>query len=45
MSAMEAPPPVIKPIAGLSERETMETDVISMSLHMLLHTKRREADY
>ena len=26
---MEAPPPVIKPQAALSERETMETEVIS----------------
>lgn len=40
MSAMEAPPPVIKPIAGLSERETMETDVISMSTDFLFHCKR-----
>lgn len=28
-AAMEAPPPVIKPIASLNERELMETDVIS----------------
>lgn len=28
-STMEAPPQIIKPVAGLSEREIMETDVIS----------------
>jgi hypothetical protein len=32
MSAMEAPPSIIKPVSGLSERETMETDVISAYL-------------
>lgn len=32
MSAMEAPPSIIKPVSGLSERETMETDVISTYL-------------
>jgi vacuolar protein sorting-associated protein 1 len=39
-SVMEAPPAVIKPQTGLSERETMETEVISKCLdHLLLsHT-------
>jgi dynamin 1-like protein len=37
MSAMEAPPPVIRPIAGLSERETMETDVISAYIRLQSH--------
>lgn len=33
-STMEAPPPIIKPQAALSERETMETEVISaLSIH------------
>lgn len=34
-STMEAPPPVIKPQTGLSERETMETEVISKSITIL----------
>lgn len=29
VSTMEAPPQMIKPVAGLSEREVMETEVIS----------------
>jgi hypothetical protein len=29
---MDAPPPVIRPVASLSERETMETEVISECL-------------
>jgi vacuolar protein sorting-associated protein 1 len=28
-AAMDAPPPVIRPQAALSDRETMETEVIS----------------
>jgi hypothetical protein len=31
MAAMEAPPPVLKASGTLSERETMETEVISIS--------------
>lgn len=30
-NTMEAPPPIIKPVAGLNEREIMETEVISQS--------------
>lgn len=33
---MEAPPPVIKPVASLNEREIMETEVISESCFPLL---------
>lgn len=33
---MEAPPPIIRPQAALSERETMETEVISKSLRCFL---------
>jgi vacuolar protein sorting-associated protein 1 len=36
-AVMEAPPPVIKPQAALNERETMETEVISKSIYILLY--------
>ncbi|KAJ4475779.1 Dynamin central region-domain-containing protein [Lentinula aciculospora] len=41
-STMEAPPPVIKPQAALSERETMETEVIKLLIHSYFNIVKRE---
>ncbi|KAF9072875.1 Dynamin central region-domain-containing protein [Rhodocollybia butyracea] len=41
-STMEAPPPVIKPQAALSERETIETDVIKLLIHSYFNIVKRE---
>ena len=37
MAAMEAPPPVLKASGTLSERESMEVEVISMSSYIQLN--------
>ncbi|KAF7304935.1 hypothetical protein MKEN_01207800 [Mycena kentingensis (nom. inval.)] len=42
ISTMEAPPPVIKPQAALSERETMETEVIKLLIHSYFNIVKRE---
>ncbi|WVW79998.1 hypothetical protein I302_101971 [Kwoniella bestiolae CBS 10118] len=42
VAAMEAPPPVIKPIASLSEREAMETDVIKLLIQSYYSVVKRE---
>ncbi|PFH52461.1 hypothetical protein AMATHDRAFT_74250 [Amanita thiersii Skay4041] len=39
---MEAPPPVIKPQSALSERETMETEVIKLLIHSYFNIVKRE---
>ena len=39
---MEAPPPMIKPQAQLSERETMETEVIKLLIHSYYNIVKRE---
>ncbi|KAG6811322.1 hypothetical protein H0H92_007986 [Tricholoma furcatifolium] len=39
---MEAPPPVIRPQAALSDRETMETEVIKMLIHSYFNIVKRE---
>ncbi|KAK7449785.1 vacuolar protein sorting-associated protein 1 [Stygiomarasmius scandens] len=39
---MEAPPAVIKPQAALSERETMETEVIKLLIHSYFNIVKRE---
>jgi dynamin 1-like protein len=39
---MEAPPPVIRPQAALSERETMETEVIKLLIHSYFNIVKRE---
>ncbi|XAO22369.1 hypothetical protein I312_101138 [Cryptococcus bacillisporus CA1280] len=41
-AAMEAPPPVIKPIASLNERELMETDVIKLLITSYFSVVKRE---
>ncbi|PPQ65318.1 hypothetical protein CVT24_011445 [Panaeolus cyanescens] len=41
-AAMEAPPPVIRPQAALSERETMETEVIKLLIHSYFNIVKRE---
>ncbi|KAK7049376.1 vacuolar protein sorting-associated protein 1 [Paramarasmius palmivorus] len=41
-SIIEAPPPVIKPQAALSERETMETEVIKLLIHSYFNIVKRE---
>jgi len=40
--AMEAPPPVIRPQAALSERETLETEVIKLLIHSYFNIVKRE---
>ncbi|KAJ7063529.1 Dynamin central region-domain-containing protein [Mycena amicta] len=42
VSTMEAPPAVIKPQAALSERETMETEVIKLLIHSYFNIVKRE---
>ncbi|KAF7294691.1 hypothetical protein MIND_01006200 [Mycena indigotica] len=42
ISTMEAPPAVIKPQAALSERETMETEVIKLLIHSYFNIVKRE---
>ncbi|KAI0303287.1 Dynamin central region-domain-containing protein [Multifurca ochricompacta] len=39
---MEAPPPVIRPQAALSERETLETEVIKLLIHSYFNIVKRE---
>lgn len=39
---MEAPPAVIRPLSALSERETMETDVIKLLIHSYFNIVKRE---
>ncbi|WVQ94493.1 hypothetical protein IAU59_001572 [Kwoniella sp. CBS 9459] len=41
-AAMEAPPSVIKPVASLSEREAMETDVIKLLITSYFSVVKRE---
>ncbi|WVR03943.1 hypothetical protein IAU60_000942 [Kwoniella sp. DSM 27419] len=41
-TAMEAPPAVIKPVASLSERESMETDVIKLLITSYYSVVKRE---
>ncbi|KAJ6488468.1 Dynamin central region-domain-containing protein [Mycena vitilis] len=41
-STMEAPPAVIRPQAALSERETMETEVIKLLIHSYFNIVKRE---
>ncbi|TFK27351.1 VpsA protein [Coprinopsis marcescibilis] len=41
-AAMEAPPPNIRPQAALSERETMETEVIKTLIHSYFNVVKRE---
>ncbi|KAF9036620.1 VpsA protein [Panaeolus papilionaceus] len=41
-AAMEAPPPIIRPQAALSERETMETEVIKLLIHSYFNIVKRE---
>ncbi|KAJ7273049.1 Dynamin central region-domain-containing protein [Mycena rebaudengoi] len=41
-STMEAPPTVIRPQAALSERETMETEVIKLLIHSYFNIVKRE---
>ncbi|EJD53005.1 hypothetical protein AURDEDRAFT_133839 [Auricularia subglabra TFB-10046 SS5] len=42
VSVMEAPPPVIRPQQALSERETMETEVIKLLIHSYFNIVKRE---
>ncbi|EAU88087.1 VpsA protein [Coprinopsis cinerea okayama7 len=42
VAAMEAPPPSIRPQAALSERETMETEVIKTLIHSYFNVVKRE---
>jgi len=42
VAAMEAPPPVIRPQAALSDRETMETEVIKLLIHSYFNIVKRE---
>nr|GAT53686.1 predicted protein [Mycena chlorophos] len=42
VATMEAPPAVIKPQAALSERETMETEVIKLLIHSYFNIVKRE---
>ncbi|TFY61217.1 hypothetical protein EVG20_g7139 [Dentipellis fragilis] len=39
---MEAPPPIIRPQAALSERETIETEVIKLLIHSYFNIVKRE---
>lgn len=39
---MEAPPAVIRPLSALSERETMETEVIKLLIHSYFNIVKRE---
>ncbi|KAI6036911.1 Dynamin central region-domain-containing protein [Pisolithus microcarpus] len=39
---MEAPPPVIRPQSALSDRETMETEVIKLLIHSYFNIVKRE---
>ncbi|KAL4075418.1 Dynamin central region-domain-containing protein [Scleroderma yunnanense] len=39
---MEAPPPIIRPQSALSERETMETEVIKLLIHSYFNIVKRE---
>ncbi|WVF66885.1 hypothetical protein IAT40_001628 [Kwoniella sp. CBS 6097] len=41
-AAMEAPPAIIKPVASLSEREAMETDVIKLLITSYYSVVKRE---
>ncbi|THH31528.1 hypothetical protein EUX98_g2638 [Antrodiella citrinella] len=41
-AAMEAPPPIIRPQAALSDRETMETEVIKLLIHSYFNIVKRE---
>ncbi|KAF8520174.1 Dynamin central region-domain-containing protein [Hysterangium stoloniferum] len=41
-STMEAPPAIIRPQAALSERETIETDVIKLLIHSYFNIVKRE---
>ncbi|KZV90240.1 hypothetical protein EXIGLDRAFT_740825 [Exidia glandulosa HHB12029] len=41
-AAMEAPPAVIRPQQALSERETMETEVIKLLIHSYFNIVKRE---
>ena len=41
-AAMDAPPPVIRPQAALSDRETMETEVIKTLIHSYFNVVKRE---
>ncbi|KAF6764744.1 Dynamin central region-domain-containing protein [Ephemerocybe angulata] len=42
VAAMDAPPPIIRPQNALSERETMETEVIKMLIHSYFNVVKRE---
>ncbi|KAF8638794.1 hypothetical protein AX17_001853 [Amanita inopinata Kibby_2008] len=42
VSTMEAPPAVIRPQSALSERETMETEVIKLLIHSYFNIVKRE---
>jgi len=42
VNAMEAPPPSIRPQNALSERETMETEVIKLLIHSYFNIVKRE---
>ncbi|KAI0933570.1 vacuolar protein sorting-associated protein 1, variant 2 [Taiwanofungus camphoratus] len=42
VTVMEAPPAIIKPQAALSERETMETEVIKLLIHSYFNIVKRE---
>ncbi|KIJ69655.1 hypothetical protein HYDPIDRAFT_106305 [Hydnomerulius pinastri MD-312] len=39
---MESPPPIIRPQSALSERETMETEVIKLLIHSYFNIVKRE---
>ncbi|PCH38424.1 hypothetical protein WOLCODRAFT_136265 [Wolfiporia cocos MD-104 SS10] len=41
-AVMDTPPPIIKPQAALSERETMETEVIKLLIHSYFNIVKRE---
>jgi len=42
VAVMEAPPPIIRPQSALSERETMETEVIKLLIHSYFNIVKRE---
>ncbi|KAF9821617.1 hypothetical protein IEO21_00463 [Rhodonia placenta] len=42
VAVMETPPPIIRPQAALSERETMETEVIKLLIHSYFNIVKRE---
>jgi len=42
VAAMDAPPPNIRPQTALSERETMETEVIKLLIHSYFNIVKRE---